>query len=272
MDKGVIMKAFGPDYVNINLPFLCEVHAPRFLNSLNSTENFKVYVDAWEPRTSCESISNIRLNANKLDLILTKDDSLLDLPNARLFYGGSSWVYPWKPEKKEFSFSFLCTSHSFLPGYRIRHELWENQYLIKNIPTKFFSSKWAPMELSRTIPQRTDGLNEKVELFYSMYSFCPENTQENNYFSEKILDCFATKTIPVYWGCPNIGNHFNINGIIIVKDIHDLFEKISYFSESQYISMLPYIEENYQKSIQYNDPNKRLEDAILKYYNEKNAK
>lgn len=262
------MKALGPDYVNIDLPFPCEVHAPRFLNYPESN-NFKVYVDAWEPRTSCESIENIRNNSNKFDLILTSDESLLDLPNARLFFGGCSWVYPWKPEKKDFSFSFLCTSNSFLPGYRIRHELWMNQHHIKNIPIKFWSSSWAPVDRNRIIPKRTDGLNDKVELFYSMYSFCPENTKQKNYFTEKIMDCFATKTVPVYWGCPNIGNYFNIDGIIVVNDIYDLFDKIQSFSEEQYNKMIPALEENYIKSIEYSNPNERVKSEILKYRNDK---
>ena len=47
-----------------------------------------------------------------------------------------------------------------------------------------------------------------------MFSIVIENAQYDDYFTEKITDCFATGTIPVYWGTKNIGKHFNSDGII----------------------------------------------------------
>jgi hypothetical protein len=35
-----------------------------------------------------------------------------------------------------------------------------------------------------------------------------------SYFSEKITDCILNKTSPIYWGCSNIGDFFNMDGII----------------------------------------------------------
>ena len=42
-----------------------------------------------------------------------------------------------------------------------------------------------------------------------MYSIAIESSQEINYFTEKLIDCLITKTIPVYWGCPNISEFFD---------------------------------------------------------------
>ena len=47
-----------------------------------------------------------------------------------------------------------------------------------------------------------------------MFSVAIENGQYETYFTEKLLDCFATGTIPVYLGAPDIGEHFNKDGII----------------------------------------------------------
>jgi len=261
------MKATAPDWLNIDLPFECEIHTHRFLNDLSSTKH-KVYVDTWEPRSSCESVQTVIDNAKKFDLILTIDEELSKLPNAKLFVGGSSWVYPWVPDKKDFSVSFLCTSNNYLPGYSIRHRLWSNQNRIYKIPKKFWSSKWRPVNINRVIPDRKDGLNEKVELFYSMFSICPENTSQKNYFTEKILDCFATKTVPVYWGCPNISEYFDHRGIVIFNDLDDLFEKVNSLTEQTYYDMLPYIETNYQNVKKYCDPSgpDRLRNCILDYF------
>ena len=51
-----------------------------------------------------------------------------------------------------------------------------------------------------------------------MFSVAIENGEYETYFTEKILDCFATGTIPVYLRAPDIENHFNMDGIITLSD------------------------------------------------------
>ena len=46
-----------------------------------------------------------------------------------------------------------------------------------------------------------------VTLPYS-YSFVAENSQHDNYFTEKIVDAYLSWSMPIYWGCPNIGKYF----------------------------------------------------------------
>ena len=48
------------------------------------------------------------------------------------------------------------------------------------------------------------------------------------YFTEKLLDCFATGTIPVYLGAPDIGKVFNIDGIITLSDEFDISDEVYY--------------------------------------------
>jgi len=40
------------------------------------------------------------------------------------------------------------------------------------------------------------------------YSICMENTRRKNYFTEKFTDAMMCWTIPIYWGCHNIGQYF----------------------------------------------------------------
>ena len=47
-----------------------------------------------------------------------------------------------------------------------------------------------------------------------MFSIAIENSRNGCYFTEKILDCFTTRTVPIYWGCPDIGDYFDMNVII----------------------------------------------------------
>lgn len=41
-----------------------------------------------------------------------------------------------------------------------------------------------------------------------------ENSREVNYFPEIIMDAIFAGAVPVYWGSPNIGDFFDIQGII----------------------------------------------------------
>ena len=90
-----------------------------------------------------------------------------------------------------------------------------------------------------------------------MFSVAIENGQYETYFTEKLLDCFATGTIPVYLGAPDIGKHFNKDGIIDLTDEFDVSEEI-------YYSKMDAIKENLEKAKEM----EVLEDFIyLNYFN-----
>ena len=40
------------------------------------------------------------------------------------------------------------------------------------------------------------------------YSLAFENSQQRNYFSEKLVDCWLAWSMPLYWGCPNLSEFF----------------------------------------------------------------
>jgi hypothetical protein len=103
-----------------------------------------------------------------------------------------------------------------------------------------------------------------------MYGVAIENTSHNGYFTEKILDCFLLKTIPVYWGCSSIFNFFRQDGIIIFSNIDDLIVKVNNLTETYYFNNMEAIEANYNLAFQYvnyeqNITYKIIE--ILKYNN-----
>jgi hypothetical protein len=80
-------------------------------------------------------------------------------------------------------------------------------------------------------------LHKEEGLCDYMFSVAIENGQYETYFTEKLLDCFATGTIPVYLGAPDIGKYFNKDGII---DLTDEF----YISDELYHSKMEAIKDN----------------------------
>jgi len=53
------------------------------------------------------------------------------------------------------------------------------------------------------------------------YSIAIENSAHEHYFTEKIMDCYLSHTMPIYWGCPNITDYFPKESLIILEDPDD---------------------------------------------------
>jgi hypothetical protein len=75
-----------------------------------------------------------------------------------------------------------------------------------------------------------------------MFSIAHENASYPGYFTEKILDCFATGTIPIYWGDPEIGRIFNTDGIIMLNETF----KLDSLTPDLYYSKIEAVKENCQ--------------------------
>lgn len=98
------------------------------------------------------------------------------------------------PEKPR-NLSIVASTKSLWPGHEKRNE-FVNQVL-ENVPDidvfgqgrRLISDKWDALA-----PYK--------------YSIALENSSQPNYFTEKIVDCFATYTVPLYYGDPLIGHYF----------------------------------------------------------------
>ena len=100
--------------------------------------------------------------------------------------------------------------------------------------------------------------------FDSMFHVAIENTSIHNYFSEKLLDCFQTKTVPIYYGCRNIDKYFNVKGIIQAFSLEEIISKCNEVNETMYHKMQPFLDENYERSMAWLDPKEQVETAIKK--------
>ena len=85
----------------------------------------------------------------------------------------------------------------------------------------------------------------------SMFSLVIENSIEENFFSEKLLDCLRTYTIPIYFGCKNIGKYFDVRGMIIPKDVDDAIYKINKLDKNSYFLMSKFVTKNFLLGAKY---------------------
>lgn len=103
-------------------------------------------------------------------------------------------------------------------------------------------------------------INETVDDY--MYSIVIENNNIENYFTEKIMNCFAVGTVPIYLGCTNIGKFFNDDGIIRISRWTNIKKLIKSLSEDDYKSRLGAIHKNLKLCKQY----EIIEDYIYRKY------
>lgn len=116
-----------------------------------------------------------------------------------------SWVEQKNIFPKSKLISIIASFKNEAPGHQLRHMVIDTYKEILSI----FGSGYNP------IKSKNEGLND------FMFSFAIENIKTNGYFTEKISDCFATGTIPIYWGDETISDYFEEDGIIRLNDNFD---------------------------------------------------
>lgn len=185
-------------------------------------------------------------NYNLYDIIFTHNLEISNkIPNSYWVPFGGCWIHEenWKLYTKSKNISIVASSKNFLPGHKLRHEIISN---FTNID--LFGGGYNPID------------NKITSLKEYKYQIVVENASIPGYFTEKIIDCFTTGTIPIYYGDPNIGDIFNINGIITFSNIEELKNILENPKDISY----NYINENFEKSKEYI----LAEDYIYKNYKE----
>lgn len=193
---------------------------------------------AWlcEPRTIINDIYEfVRSNYSVFTKIFTHDKFLLDnCLNAKFVPVGGSWI--WKDDQKIYDktklLDIIASSKNLTEGHQLRH----------SIINTFRSNLVVYGRNLNTLNYKLDGLKD------FKFQIVVENGKYDYYFTEKLIDCFVTGTVPIYWGCPSIGDFFNINGILTFNNLTELGNIINNISDEKYEQMKPYIQENFEKA------------------------
>tara|TARA_R110000744_G_scaffold377724_1_gene493024 strand:+ start:1023 stop:1865 length:843 start_codon:yes stop_codon:yes gene_type:complete len=197
--------------------------------------------------------NNIASYIDLLDFVFTNDEILLkNYPKKAKFVPfGGAWV---KKENfglhKKTKLVSIIYSHKKGPheGYRLRHDL-ANRY--SHILDLFGNGSPNPIEYK-----------EEALVDY-MFTIVIENVSDKNYFTEKIIDPLLTGTIPIYWGCPNIDNYFNMSGFINL-DVENIDSILNSLDGELYDSMISIASKNYNEALNYEITEDWIYNNILK--------
>lgn len=168
--------------------------------------------------------------------------------------------------KKEFKISSWATKvFPGVEGHALRYKAYFSQeFFPKNCV--FFRSSHVkpPMPAINNNPfMGNDFFGGKWCLFETFqFGIQIENSRQTNWFSEKLLDCIITKTIPIYWGCPNISEFFDTTGWIFFDNVPELITKIEALTPDYYSKYTDVIEKNYLTALEYADLYKSFERQI----------
>jgi len=201
-------------------------------------------------------------NHQSFDYILTFDETVLEkCNNAHLFEYGTTWIKtPYIYPEKKFQVSTIVGGKKITSAHVMRQELWEKQGQIE-IPKSFFVSGNYSGDVLNLEDTKTLG-DEKNALFDSQFHIAIENMRNKYYFTEKLIDCFKTKTIPIYYGCTGIGEYFNTEGMYIVNSLEEIINVCNSLTENTYNEKKAFVEENFEKSKRFWDYKEFLKNKI----------
>ena len=190
-----------------------------------------------EPLKDC-SFTALAESAAHFREIWTCDANLLAaIPNGRFVPFGGCWIPPqerWVWTKTK-GVSTIASNKRGGIGYDLRHKV------IAALGSKIdaYGIQYEPLVF------KIGALRDY------RFQIVIENVCKDFWFTEKLIDCFATGTIPIYVGCPAIADFFNPDGIIVVHDLEDIEKVLPACTAEFYESKLKAVVDNYERAKKY---------------------
>ena len=175
--------------------------------------------------------------------ILTKNSDLIRrCSKARFFFYGASQIenVATVDTSKKRGCSLIASSRNKLEGHQLRHQI-VNEAKKRDLDVDVMGRGY------QNFGPKEDGLASYL------YSVVIENSVETSYFTEKIVDTCLCRTVPIYWGAPDIGDYFDVDGIIVCQNAQDILEAIENISSTDYKFRQDAIERNVVFAKKYAD-------------------
>mgnify|MGYP003118945326 FL=1 len=188
------------------------------------------------------------------DFIFTHDKELLDLdPTFKFVFGQGSIIEEVGVFDKSKLVSCVVSDLQMTEGHKLRLEI------AKQIADSGEVDMYG--KAFNYIPRKIDALKDY------RFSFAMENDCYESYFTEKLHDCLLTGTMPIYLGAPNIGDFYNLDGIVIMdKNANgEVTFNSEILSDEYYNDHIDAVKDNYERVLQ----TQTAEDFMfLNYFNE----
>jgi hypothetical protein len=206
-------------------------------------------------------------NHKLFDIVLSWDKNL-----ANSIQNGIEFMCSWRINnnsaweflgEKKFEITFLSGIKKITEGHKLRHKIYNLDSQIKP-PHRWYyvledwdvntNTRPGYSEYSKDLSyipkefQYEPNIYGKKHLYQnSMFNVSVENLKKENWINDRLWSCFASKVVPIYWGCPNVEEFgYDERGIIRFENEKDLLNILNNLTEKDYYDKLLYIEHNYQ--------------------------
>lgn len=210
------------------------------LDEVDKFNNKEKYALLIEPPCIFPQIyEKIKTINHKFTNVFTFNEDLLKLgQNYLLYAAGGTWIEPKYQQmyKKSKEVSIVVSNMNRTEGHKLRHEI------VKRFGDKIdvYGKAYNPID------------NKIVSLKDYRFQIVVENCSIKNYFSEKLVDCFLTGTIPIYCGCTNLKDFgFDLNGIIQFNKIDQLEDLLKVKNDLHCMFPECILEKNYDIAKKY---------------------
>ncbi len=198
-------------------------------------------------------LKSLRRSHGRFYKVLSHNAALLsDIPNGVFFPFGSTWVPEWRglDVSKSRMMSLIASDKRSQEGHRMRHAVaaWAKT---ERMDLDVMGRGYTPFAA------KADGLAPY------RYSVVIENVREPNYFTEKLVDAILCRCVPIYWGCPNIGDFFDTSGMIVCENEAELMAAMAAASEEDFEARAAKLDGVREVAAEYGDLYGRAARAVL---------
>ena len=145
--------------------------------------------------------------------------------------------------------SLIASNKNWTSGHKLRHvvarsikdrydvDLWGSGY-----------RPWGNADIPTAAAQQ-EGKTPPLKDYY--FSITIMNSKQDNYFTETLVDAFRHGTIPIFWGCDNVGEYFNPEGIIKFDTGPELYKILDNLTPDEYHKRDDAVKENFEIAKNY---------------------
>tara|TARA_B110000977_G_C11011451_1_gene467841 strand:- start:291 stop:1091 length:801 start_codon:yes stop_codon:yes gene_type:complete len=212
------------------------IHVDSGINGIKTDKSKENYAWLSESKTINTglhnwSINNVSFLEENFEMIFTHDESLLPLSDKfkMVICNAKPWVTDFGIHEKNKMLSMVASSKVMCPAHVIRQDT-----------IKKFTGQMDHFGRGFKVIGTKDNA---IKDYY--FSIAMENGDYPVMYTEKISDCFAMGTIPIYYGSNRINEIFDENGIIMLTDNF----KVEDLSEDLYHSKIESVKHNFEVAI-----------------------
>ncbi|WP_120500359.1 glycosyltransferase family 10 [Roseovarius sp. EL26] len=214
----------------------------------------KVSLLVMEPKAiHSKHMTMLRWSHRRFYKVLScNEDLLARIPNGVFFPAGDTWAENWRTVDctKTRMCSLIASDKRSQEGHKLRHETveWIQE---QGLDVDVMGRGYTPFY------HKSDGLAPYH------FSVVIENVRERNYFTEKLIDAILCKTVPIYWGCPNIEDFFDPAAMIICQTAAEVRNAVQSMSSERYDQIRPALEACHAPAVEFAQFKRRAAEIVL---------